>query len=583
MYKPQLQSTGYFREMLSSFKGYDNNLVTDDNSFYYTENTSADSYPMLSPRRKRAFFNVTGEGLSGLFSKTKISYINNGVLYYGGEVVEGLSFPDSTIERKFVSMGAKLIVFPDKVYVNTADLSDCGSLETRFDGQTATLSFCKGDGELYEGYTVSSTAPDEPAENDLWLDTSDSIHVLKQFSKALGMWIEIAETYLKLTCSGVGKQFKVNDGVRLEGFGDDMDNIHIIRDCGDDYIVITGIIPNTKTISTPFSVKKEIPEMDYICESGNRLWGCNTERNEIYASVLGDPTNFNVFEGISTDSYAATVGTDGCFTGAVSFRGFVLFFKENCVHKIYGSNPPYTITTSYIRGVQRGSEKSLVQLNETLYYKSPNGVCAYEGGVPVCISEKLGTTYYRNAVAGALNNKYYICMSDSRDKYHLFSYDEEKLIWHKEDNIRITEFAQNNSNLYFLSETDGVNTIGLIDGENMYGNFLGQLDGFRLEDDFMWTAETGLWGLELPENKYYSSVTVRAIGQRNSKLSIDFQFNSSGKWENKFEKTFSQTGSVNIPFVSPRCDHLRVRFKGNGDVKIISVSRKVESGSELDV
>ncbi len=260
-----------------------------------------------------------------------------------------------------------------------------------------------------------------------------------------------------------------------------------------------------------------------------------------------------------------------------------MFFKENCVHKIYGSNPPFTITTSFIRGVQRGSEKSLVQLNETLYYKSPNGVCAYEGGVPVCISQRLGSAYFKNAVAGALNDKYYICMQDNYGTSCLFSYDEEKNIWHKEDNIKILQFANNNSNLYFLCEDENGRKIGLIDGENMYGNFLGELSGFSVEDDFVWTSQTGLWGLNLPENKYYSSITVRAIGSKGSRLYIDFEYNSSGVWEDCREKIFEKTGSVNVPFISPRCDHMRVRFRGEGNIKIVSVSRKTESGSEADV
>ncbi len=583
MYKPQLQTNGYIREMISSFKGYRNNLITDDNAFYSTKNTSADDFPMLSPRKKRAYFTVSGERLHGLFSKSKISYINNGILYYGGQAVAGLSFPDITEERKFVSMGARLLVFPDKVYINTADLTDYGSLEAVFEGNNATLSFCKGDGDLYEGYSISSSAPTEPTDGDLWLDTSGSQHILKQYSETLGVWFEIAETYIKITCPNLGKAFNEGDGVALQGFGEELDATHIIRHKGDDFIVISGVIKNTTTITAPFSVKRLLPEMDFICESANRLWGCNSERNEIYASKLGDPCNFNVYSGISTDSYSATVGTDGVFTGAVSYRGFVLFFKENCVHKIYGSNPPFTITTSYLRGVQKGSEKSLVQLNETLYYKSPNGVCAFEGGIPVCISENLGNAYYKNAVAGALNNKYYICMCDSYGAYSLFSYDEDKTIWHKEDDIEIKEFASNNSNLYFLKKEGNSKVIGLIDGENIYGNFSGELSGYSLEDTVNWTAETGLWGLELPEKKYYSQITIRAIGEKGSKLKVDFEYNSSGVWENCTAKTFERTGSMNIPFISPRCDHLRLRLRGEGNIKIISVSRKVEPGSDADV
>jgi hypothetical protein len=109
-----------------------------------------------------------------LFSKEKLCYINNGILYYGGEAVSGLSFPDINTERTFVSMGAKLIIFPDKVYINTADLSDYGSLEAIFTGDRAECTLCRGDGDLYENYVVGSAPPDKPSHGDLWVDTAVS-------------------------------------------------------------------------------------------------------------------------------------------------------------------------------------------------------------------------------------------------------------------------------------------------------------------------------------------------------------------------------------------------------------------------
>ena len=516
MYKPQLAGLEAVREMISAFKGYENNLVIDENAFFYTENTTGDYYPVLSPRNRRAFFNVSGSRLHGLFSKAKISYVNNGVLYYGGEEVTGLSFPDIDRPRKFVSLGARLIIFPDNVYVNTNDLSDFGYLEAQFNTGKVTLSFCKGDGDLYEGYAIRASAPEEPADGDLWLDSSSKPNTLNQYSEALGMWMPIAETYVKVTCPGIGKAFKEYDAVSFSGFNADLDTTHIIRHCGEDYIVVSGIIDDTMEIEGELSVKREIPEMDFVCESGNRIWGCSSERNEIYASKLGDPTNFDVYMGISTDSYAASTGTDGPFTGAISYRGYLLFFKENCVHKIYGQNPPYTIITSYIRGVQKDCHRSLVCLNETLYYKSPGGICAYEGGVPVCVSQNLGKEFYSHAVAGACGNRYYICMCDKNKKRHLFVYDEEKAVWYREDNIDIKEFSQNNYNLYFIMNTNNTRRLGLIDGENRYGNFTGELKGCVEEDDFEWTVESGIWGLTLPENKYYYDVVLRAVGEKGA-------------------------------------------------------------------
>lgn len=584
MYKPPLYSVDKSREIITGFKGYENNLVIDENAFYCEENISSDNFPMISPRNKRAFFNVSGNRLHGLFSKTRLCYINNGILYYGGEAVTGLFFPDISGERFFVSMGAKLIVFPDKVYINTDDLSDFGSLEATFSGEKAECTLCRGDGDLYEGYTVSSSPPENPAHADLWVDTSLSEHTLKQYSKDTESWITIEDKYIRITCTGIGANFNEYDGVTLTGFSQiNADGSHIIYDKGEDYIVIPGMLDTNVTVNGAFTVERKLPQMDFVCESGNRLWGCSSETNEIFASRLGDPSNFFTYIGVSTDSYAASVGSDGEFTGAVSYRGYVLFFKENCVHKVYGQNPPYTITTSYIRGVQKGSHKSMCLLNETLYYKSPNGICSYEGGMPVDISRDLGKAKYSDAVAGVSGNKYYICMENINGERELFTYDEERAIWHREGVFDVQEFASNNLNLYFITGDSDGRRLGFIDSVNKYGNFSGELKGYSVEDDFLWSLESGLWGLELPENKYYSNVRIRAIGSKGAQLKVYFEFDSSGKWIKQADTIVNKTGSFSLPFITPRCDHLRLRIEGKGDIKIISISRSIESGSELNV
>lgn len=587
MYNPAVYETDKTQELISAFGGLNCNPVIPDNCFSDECNMGGVDYPLISPRNKRAFFDVYSSRLHGLFSKSKIMYINNGLIYYGGEAVEGLIFPDIQGERQFVSMGAKVLVFPDKVYINTADLTDFGSLEAEFEteeGTSVTCSLSKGDGDLYENYIVSSAEPEEVKNGDLWLDTSVTPNELKQYSESLGMWMPLAETYVRISCGEIGKNFEIYDGVTLSGFqNEDLNGSHIIRDKGDDFITVTGIIPNTINQTAPIRVVRKLPEMDFVVESGNRIWGCNSEKNEIYASKLGDPKNFESFMGISTDSYGVTVGTDGEFTGAVAFRGYVIFFKEHCIHKIYGQNPPYTVNTSYIRGVQKGSHKSLQVVNETLYYKSPNGICAFEGGVPLDISEALGGAYYTDAVAGVLGNKYYICMSDKNGDRVLFNYDESRNIWHKEDNIDIKEFASHNGNLYFIGVVKGENRLCLADGENVYGNFSGDLSGWFIEENFEWSCETGLWGLDIPENKYYSGIVIRACGESGARINIDFQINSTRKWERQISVSVEKTGAFSLPFSSPRCDHLKIRISGKGKAKILGISRKTEVGSELNV
>ena len=166
---------------------------------------------------------------------------------------------------------------------------------------------------------------------------------------------------------------------------------------------------------------RHMPNMDFLIESGNRLWGCRYGTalngdvvNEIYACKLGDFKNWSCFMSLSTDSYTASCGTDGQFTGAITHLGYPLFFKENCVHKVYGNIPAnFQIQDTACRGVQKGCHGSLAIVNETLFYKSRGGICAFDGSLPKDASYVLGNEAYSDAVGGAHGNKYYVSMKHS--------------------------------------------------------------------------------------------------------------------------------------------------------------------------
>ncbi len=585
MYKPYLNNLPREQGAMTSFGGVDKRTVIPESSFEDMKNMSSDYFPLLSPRNHRSVFNVSGTDLHGLFSKSKIGYIKSGKLYYGGSVVEGINLPPVLKPRRLVSMGAYLVIFPDKLYVNTNDLTDYGSLEASFTTTgTVTVSLCAADGSLYSGYTVSAVQPVNAADGALWVDTSVTPAVLRCFSEILGLWEEIAATSVRISATGIGGNFAAYDGVRISGLTCcGLNGSHVIVDRGNDYITFSGIVNGSVTQNTAVTVERTVPDMDFVCESGNRLWGCSSSNNEIYASKLGDAKNWNCFMGISTDSYAVSVGSDGEFTGAIPYRGYVLFFKENCVHKIYGSTLPFTVLCSYLRGVQKGSERSLVCVNESLYYKSPNGVCSYEGGIPVNVSKELGNEYYTNAVSGALRDKLYICMSDKNGVRHLFVYDTEKRLWNKEDNTDVEEFATHNCNLYFIADNGTTKRLYLADGENMYGNFTAGLAGYNTEQDFEWSAQTGAWGLSFPQSKYYTGFTFRFTGEAGATVNIFFEYDSSGEWLKKYTHKFTKTGSVHVPVSAHRCDHIRLKFSGTGKVRLMSVGAKLETGGELNV
>ena len=575
---PKLTELNTYREKVDVFKGYNHNLRIGEGEFYDMKNLSSDNYPILSPRPKRGVYVAQGK-FQGMVAKDALCYVDGGDFVINEYRIPMKLSTDDDKPKTLISMGAYVIIMPDKKYINTANYSDYGNIEVGFVTSAATtFELCKVDGVGYGDIVTQDSAPKDPKNMDLWIDTSETPHQLKQYSSTTEVWNAIATTYIKISSPGIGKPFSVNDGVTIEGVESlpDLNASMVVWAKGDDFIVVTGILDKVTTQTTAIAVTRRMPNMDFIIESENRLWGCrygasiNGEMvNEIYASKLGDFKNWNCFMGISTDSYAATVGTDGQFTGAITHLGYPIFFKENCMHKVYGNYPAnYQIQTTACRGVQKGCERSLAIVNEELYYKARSGICAYDGSLPQEMSSALGDISYNNAVGGVLGNKYYISMSDASEQYHLFVYDTKKGMWHREDNTRAVDFCNCRGDLYYIDYAS--KQIKTIKGTGVTEN-----------DEISWEAITGIIGTDSPDKKYISRMDVRMALQVGTRVVFSVEYDSSGVWEYLFMMAGTNLRSFAVPIRPKRCDHLRLRIEGYGDAKIYSICKTIEQGSDV--
>ena len=573
------------REMIDVFGGYNHNLRIGEGEFYDMKNLSSADYPTLSPRQKRGIY-ATPKKPSGLLAKDALCYVDGKDLVINDYHIDmGLSTDPADCPKTLVSMGAYIIIMPDKKYINTTKYSENGKIEHKYEsgGHTVTFDLCKNDGTAYENIPSSDTAPTEPEDAELWIDTSEVPHTLKQWSQTNAMWVSIATTYIRITFTfplEAINYFRPGDGITISGITNealsDLNSTMVVQDSGWNYLVVTGIIDRHYESTDNITITRLMPEMDFIIESGNRLWGCRYGLdlhgnfvNEIYASKLGDFKNWNVFDGISTDSYVASLGTDGQFTGATTHLGYPIFFKENCMHKVYGNFPAnFQVQTINCRGVQKGCDKSLATVNEVLYYKSRTAVCAYDGSLPTEISNALGDEVYSNAVAGSLGNKYYISMSDSKNAWHLFVFDTLRGMWHREDETQAVDFCNCRGDLYFIDYAD--NQIKTVRGT-------GVLDTKAVT----WEAVTGTIGTDSPDKKYISRLDVRMMLTVGTRVYIYIEYDSCGQWEHVFTMTGRNLQSFAVPIRPRRCDHLRLKIIGDGEAKIYSICKTIEQGSDL--
>lgn len=562
------------REMISEFRGYNHGSRIPNNEFWDMNNVCGDAYPLIKPRKKRALVRTFAKP-NGLYAHEKLCWIDGTDFFYDG--VKRGTVEDSP--KQLVGMGAYILIFPDKKFYNT-NTGEFGSMTNKTTASgSVSATLCRLDGTAYSNYTVSATAPANPTDGALWIDTSETPHVLKQYSTSYGMWSSVATTYVKITASGIGEGFAEYDGVTISGMQNSaLNGEFVLYGAGNDYVIVTAIIDAVATQTGGLVIERKVPDMDYVTESNNRLWGCSSENHEIYACALGDPKNWSRYLGIATDSYAVTVGTPGEFTGCITHLGYVLFFKEDVIHKIYGNKPSnFQLSDTICRGVQKGSEKSLVIVNETLYYKARQDVCAYNSALPASISEQFGDVQYRDAVAGASGSKYYISMRDHTGTPAIFVYDEVRGMWHKEDEVHATYFAALGAELYFINKSDnGLYSVG----GSMEAAYTD--DTAVIEQPFEWFLQTGDIGLDSPDNKYISKMQFRMEVGEKSLVRIQVQYDQElEEWEEVYRMNFTRKRSFTVPILPRRCDTMRLRISGYGDFLLYSITKTIEQGSDL--
>ena len=272
------------------------------------------------------------------------------------------------------------------------------------------------------------------------------------------------------------------------------------------------------------------------------------------------------------------VGTDGVFTGAITHLGYPIFFKENCMHKVYGDYPTnFRVQTTACRGVQNECYRSLAIVNEIVYYKSRSGIMAYDGSLPTEVSAALGDVSYSDARAGSLGTKYYVSMrEDGTDDYSMFVYDTKKGFWHKEDETQAMMFCNCRGNLYFIIEDShgdqGARQIVAVKANSQ--------DAKSVYADFEWGAVTGLIGTDSPDKKYISRLDVRMMLAPGASVSFYAEYDSSGEYEHIFNMTGVNLKSFAVPIKPKRCDHMRLKIEGKGEAKIFSICKTVEWGSD---
>ena len=522
---PRLEeNSNVSRQSIINFRGLNYSCRTNDGEFEDCLNLSTDDYPCLSQRKKRqelsSYTNPTT-----LFSKSGLFIIDGTAVKYRAIDSDSFTVVGTVTagKKQMAAIGNYVLIFPDKKYYNISS-QEFGDMEAAYVSSENQISF---------------NGSAEGSDTD-------------------------AMKYSTITTTGKNFNFRVGDAIEVTGCTVNPENNKtlVIRAVEDKVLKFYENSFTTGAETGVITLKRVIPDLDYICENNYRLWGCKGDT--IYASKYSDPLNFQVFDGLTSDSYYIQVGSDGEFTGCISYSSYICFFKEDVLHRLYGNKPSnYQVLTSNIFGVQAGCERSMCIINETLYYLSRNGVYAYTGGVPELISDNFGTKRFTDACSGSDGNKYYICMK-SGDEVGIFNYDVLRGLWLKEDNTKVLDFADIEGQLYFISDDNKLYKMSVDDSPEV----------------IEWSATFCPFTEMVNERKGYSKLNLRAELDADAWLKIEIKVDDE-VWRTVYTTHNEHAKTVVIPIYPNRCDCFKVRLSGKGYCKIKSFVRDFYVGSEV--
>ena len=571
MYFPKLRAQAQQRAAVEQFGGLDRRVGHGAGCAENMENMWSGGYPALETRPRRGVMRQMTKP-HGIVEKDGLFWVDGTALYVNGAKTE-LVLSDS--DKQLVSMGAYLLIFPDKKYINTQKLTEYGSMENiQTSTGEVTFTLCYENGESVGSYVTGTYAPKEPGTGDLWMDTDRRVTVLRRYDG--GSWVEVTGICTKIAATGLGRGFQAGDGVTVSGCGAlELNGLHVLKAAADDWVLIPAMCRALDSQTAAVTVMRTIPEMDFVVEQGNRLWGCKygivdgQAVNEVYACALGDFRNWNSFAGLSTDSYAAARGSDGAFTGAAACMGGVVFFKENCMERIYpAAGGGHQIVTVPCSGVRKGAERTVAVADGVVYYLGNDGVYAFDGSMPVCVSRALGDKRYTGGVAGGESGRYWLSAVDAAGETELLVYDTQKRLWHRQDNTAAVAFARWNGEMTVLC-SDG----RLLDTSGTLGT---------AETGFSWSAESGDLGLYTPEHKYLSRLELRLKTAAGSTVKAYVCYDGDNVWEQVggVSGEVGQTRGAVLQVRPRRCGHLRLKLAGDGPCRVYSAAAVYEKGSD---
>lgn len=672
--KPYASNISKNAVYIDSFGGINERLIIGDNEFSEAVNMSDRDLPAMSTRKPLTIFKTEEEKypINSFAINNDVMYAlsSNGTFYYGENAVS----LDGAANNKLLRNGNSLFMYPKGTVISLPSTTSADDVVKFKDvaqvlKRRETFSFyvyfypCIISG--VEKTQFSSNSPENPTVGMYWSNYSDSsLQLCTEVDAGTnaatwksvesdGIAVLFLDDMTQITKEGISEHFRDGDAIEISGAEMSCCNGSFVVNSVTTDLNNNGVLVLNGRIDSVYSdfshnvvLEKKMPKISHCVGVDNRLWGCycgydnnGNLINEIYGSALGRPDVWYRFDNTLQQSYAASIVSDGAFTGIGIIGGHPAFFKENCIHKLYGSNPSnYAIQTIDCLGVKEGCDGSVCVINGITYYMSKKGIMAISDGYPTLISNKIDFDGVKSVACANINNELHVVFLKDGE-INLYIYNPTTGIWHNNncidlpaasdgsdiricfckdslmvfcrDGNKIEEKRTELLNRYNeLSQLTGLEAVGALTAKleimiilktGMYkalvktkGNliFFGDEypiptgEGFPFAesekenpDEMKWEITTGAFGYSYTNFKVPSSVGIRILLDAGSNCNIEAEYDSNGIWEYVDNLIGDERTCVRFVNMKPyQCDHFRLRLSGIGKVSIVNMMVKYTQG-----
>lgn len=598
------------------FGGLRHSLACGDGELYDMKNMTCKEYPIMQPREKRRVLDAGQVAQTGL-PKTHAIYADNGVMweihsrYVAGSAVREynltasewkISIPLGNEEKnwKFTRFGDRVLLMPDKLLIQTGlDIEGVVRSPEYLPALTE-----EDEGTLYAVTRLNLQGGSPGATVYRWSGSEweEKLELIKKIEDRITLvGVKLtdgtifgeaakANTMTFTNPITVLGTFQVGDGIDIPELAEAPGNkkTAIIREIGEHKIVFSdncfkmplgedGNPVTSVEISGTVTLKRSAPDMDACFEHDNRLWGYKGKT--IYASKLGDPTNWNVFEGLSTDAWSLETQKKGEFTGGVSYGGHPTFFREGAMARIYGTTPEtFQLSETNMPGVKPGEHESIAEAGGMLLYLSRDGMMIYADEYPQSQTDVFGTGDIKNVIACSDGVRYYARMTVDEETA-LYRFDSKHGLWMKEDNPKVVCMTFDEGTIYALlaqsippSEQGWRGAIITLSGD-------GGEESETQEATVQSFAEFGDFTGDSLNRKAMSKLQLRMELEEGASAKIEIKYDG-GTWKTLWTLSAGKKRSIQVPVLPTRCDYYRIRISGSGMWRLYAMAREQYEGSE---